>query len=127
MNKIENVNQLDVEIKRLRTAAKEQEVQLKNHLKDIREDFRPENILINSLASVTGIKIDKKEFFKEGLAYALSIIIQRFVLKTERKIEDRTYEFLDNVFERIKRFMGKHTSTDAKREQRKEDKNEASV
>ena len=126
MNKIENIYHLEAEIKRLREVAKQQEVQLKNNFKDIRDDLRPENILLNSLASITGIKIDNKEFFKEGFAYALSIIIQRFVFKTERKIEERTYEFLDTIFERIKKFMGKNSSTEAKQEQRKEDKRDAS-
>ena len=116
MNQIENLVQLNAEIKRLRELKKHQELQLRNNLKGIREDLRPENILINSLSSVTGIKIENKDFFKEGIAYAISILIQRFVLKTEKKIEEKAYEFLDKIFERVKSFMGKHTSPGANRE-----------
>jgi hypothetical protein len=125
MTKIKNIEHLEAEIERLRLLSKSQEQQLKKNLMEIREDLRPENILMNFISSLTGIRFEKKEFFKNGIAYALSFIIQRFVLKTEKKIEEKAYDFLDSLFEKIKSFMGKHTSHEAKREERKENKEES--
>jgi hypothetical protein len=120
MNKIEDIGQLQSEIKRLRDLAKQREQQIKNDLKEIREDLKPQNILWNSLSSITGIKTDKKEFFKDGVASGLSVLFQRFVLKTEKKVEGKIYDVVDAVFDRIKTFVSKFASQDAKREERKD-------
>jgi cell division septum initiation protein DivIVA len=122
MNKIENAAQLNTEIARLKALAKVQEQQLRSDVKELKEELKPHNILLKSVSSFTGIKVDKKEYLKEGLAYALSLIAQRYILKTESKIEERAYEFVDSVFEKIKKFMNKHTSHEAKREERNENK-----
>jgi hypothetical protein len=121
MKKIENAVQLREEIIRLRARAKEQEKNIKDELYRLKEELKPANLVLNTFSSLTGINMNKKEFFKEGLAYALSVIIQRFVLKTEKKIEDRAYDFIDGLFEKIRKFMDKFTSHEAKREHRKEE------
>ena len=120
MNKMENVNQLHAEIARLKKIAKVQEQQIKSDLKEIREDLRPEAIFWNTLSSVTGIKMNKSEFFKEGIVYGISMMVQRFVLKTERKMENKAYDFVDSIFERVKNLVNKFTNADAKRGERKE-------
>ena len=91
-------------------------------LYELKEELKPQNILLKSVSSFTGIKVDKKEYLKEGLAYALSLIAQRYIFKTESKIEERAYEFIDSVFEKIKMFMNKYTSHQAKQDERDEHK-----
>jgi len=125
MNKIKNLEQLNAEIIRLREISKKQEAQLKNSLKELKEDLKPENILLNGLSSISGIRFNDKNFWKDGILYGISMLVQKFVFKTERKIEGRIYDFLDNIFLKIKSFMGKHTSQEAKREQRREEKEDA--
>lgn len=120
MNKMENVNQLHAEIARLKKIAKVQEQQIKSDLKEIREDLRPEAIFWNTLSSVTGIKMNKSEFFKDGIVYGISMMVQRFVLKTEKKMENKAYDFVDSIFERVKNLVNKFTNADAKRGERKE-------
>jgi hypothetical protein len=122
MKKIENIHELRAEIDRLKVVTKEQERLIKNEFKEIREDLKPENILWNSLSSITGIKMNKNEFFKDGIAYGLSLIIQRFILKTEKKVENKVYDFVDTIFERVKNIVNRFTNHDAKREERKEAK-----
>lgn len=122
MQQIENLEQLRSEISRVKAIAKNQERQIKNDLKDIREDLKPENILWNAVSSFTGIKINKNDFFKDGIAYGLSLIIQRYILKTEKKVENKIYTAVDSIFERVKSFVNKFTSAEAKRSERKEER-----
>jgi len=122
MKKIENLEQLRVEITRLKVVAKQQEAQLKNDVKEIREDLKPENILWNAISSWTGIKVNRNEFFKDGIAYGLSLIVQRFILKTEKKVEEKAYDFVDGIFDRVKNVVNRFTNHEAKREQRKSEK-----
>lgn len=123
MKKIENVDQLEAEIARLKGISAEQKKMLKNDFFEIRESFKPVNLLVNGLSSVTGVKMEGNELLKDGLAYGLSVVLQRYVLKTERKMEKKVYEFVDSVIERVKAFIEKFTSHDAKRNERMQDDN----
>lgn len=122
MSNIENLEQLRAEISRMRNLAKQQEQQIKGDIRGIREDLKPENIFYNAITSMTGIHVSKNDFFKDGIAYGLSLILQRFVLKTERKVENKIYDFVDSIFERVKSVVNKFTGSDAKRGERKEAK-----
>ncbi|MCX6292209.1 MAG: hypothetical protein NT126_10660 [Bacteroidetes bacterium] len=124
MKKIENLHELRAEISRMKGVAKQQELQIKKDLSEIRDDLRPENILWNSLSSLTGIKINRNEFLKDGIAYGISLFIQRFILKTEKKMENKVYDFMDSLFERVKSFVNKFTGADAKRSERNEGKDD---
>ncbi len=121
MKQIENLEQLRQEIGRVKAIAKTQEHQIKNDLKEIREDLKPENLFWNAVSSFTGIKINKNELFKDGIAYGLSLIIQRYILKTEKKVENKIYNVVDSVFDRVKSFVSKFTSAEAKRDERKQE------
>src|SRR5689334_6878102 len=110
MKQIENLEQLRSEISRVKAIAKNQELQIKNDLKSIREDLKPGNIFWNAVSSLTGIKVNKNEFFKDGIAYGLSLIVQRYILKTEKKVENKLYSVIDSVFDRVKSFINKFTS-----------------
>lgn len=118
MNKIENMMQLQFEMNRLRNIAKEQEQQLKNDLLEIKEDLKPANLFMNGIESLTGFKINKKDFLKDGIAYGVSLFFQRFILKTEKRMEKKIYDFMDTVFERINSFAHKHTNGEAQRKER---------
>jgi hypothetical protein len=125
MKQIENLEQLRAEISRVKAIAKTQEAQIKNDLKGIREDLKPENIFWNAVSSFTGIKINKNEFFKDGIAYGLSLIIRRYILKTEKKAENKIYTVIDSVFERVKTFVNRFAGADAKRQERKEEREDS--
>jgi stage III sporulation protein SpoIIIAA len=119
-NEINNFTELQAEILRLKNVREEQEQQIKKHILVIKEDWKPENILLNSLSSVFGVKTNRNTFFKESIAHKLSLLMQRFILKTEQKIEDKTYGFTDTLFGNIKRFLDKFINYEAKKEERNE-------
>ena len=52
MRKIENSEHLREEIARLQGQAEVQEQNLRKNLRELRNQFRPENILLNTLSSV---------------------------------------------------------------------------
>jgi hypothetical protein len=122
MKQIENLEELRSEISRMRALAKGQEEQIKNDLKSIRDDLRPENIFWNVVSSVSGLKFQKGNLFKDGITYGLSYLFQRFILKTERKMENRFYTIIDSVFEKIKSVLNKFSGAEAKRDERQQDK-----
>jgi hypothetical protein len=124
MKKIENVHQLRTEIDRLKITARRQEQQIKNDLHEIREDLKPANLLWKAVSSLTGIMINRNEFFQKGIMYGLSIIVQRFILKSETNIESRVYDFVDTIFERVKGLVNKFTGHEAKRAEREEEREE---
>lgn len=121
MKKIENITQLNAEIARLKSLAKEQENLLKNDLLEIRETLKPANLLVSGLSSITGVKITGNELLKDGLAYGLSVLFQRFILKTEKKLEHQVYEFVDTLIDRVKSFLEQFTNQEAKRSERRSD------
>jgi len=120
MSKIENMDQLQSEIKRLRVISKQQEIQIKDDLMEIREDLKPHNIFLNALSSILGINLKKKEFFQDGIARGISVFIQRFILKAERKMENKIYDFVDTVLEKLKDVVNKFAGPEAKRRERRE-------
>ena len=118
MKKIENSYQLYEEMARLKVLISDQEKAIKEDVLEIKENLKPSNLLVNALSSITGFKVTNNEFLKDGLAYGLSILFQRFVLKTEKKLEHTVYEFIDTIIVKVKAFMEKFTSSDAKQSER---------
>ena len=118
MNKITNMDQLQSEIKRLRDQAKLQEAQLRNDYEDLREELKPRNILWNALSSLTGIKLQGNDFFNTGIAG----LLRRFVLRSERKIENKFYDVVDGLFDKIKHFVNKFSGAEARREERSDER-----
>ncbi len=121
MNKVENIQQLHAEINRLKKVAKQQELDIKYNWINVKESMQPATLIWNGISNMTGINMNKQEFFKDGIAYGISLFIQRFILKSERKMEDKVYNVVDGLFDRIKGFMGNFTSSQARREQRREE------
>jgi hypothetical protein len=113
MKKIETREQLQAEISRLETLAKSQEEDLRKQLREVRNQFRPENMAINALSSLTGIKINKNEFLKNGIAVGLSLVLQRFIFKTETNLERKIYSWVDELFDKVKSIINKFSNTGA--------------
>ena len=118
MKKIENIQQLSIEIARLKELISAQEKTLKEDVLEIKENLKPANLLVSALTSLTGVKVTNNEFLKDGFAFGLSILLQRFVLKTEKKLEHTVYEFMETIIQKVKVFLEKFTSTEAKQSER---------
>ena len=121
MNKISNIAELRAEILRLQKVEREQKEKIKNDIKEMGEELKPANVFMNAVSSIFGVRIDKNEFLKDGIAYGISLILQRFILRAEKKFEGKIYDWVDTVFERIKHFMNHFTEPTARREERKEE------
>ena len=121
MKKIKNITQLNVEIARLKVKVKDQEKVLRSDLIEIKESLKPVNLLVSGLSSVTGVNITSNEFLKDGLAYGLALLFQRFIIKSESKIEHKLSVFVETVIEKIKKIMEKFNSSGEKKSERMED------
>ena len=122
MRQIENTKELRAEIRKLQDEAKDQEMSLKKDLLEAKEYLKPENILLNLISSIVGIRIESKEFFKDNIMRGVYTLLQRLVLKAEHKMEDGIYSFIDDLVEKIRKFLHRFVSHEAKREARKEGK-----
>lgn len=104
---ITNRSELRQEIRRLRQDVREQEKGLREEVRSIRDQLQPQNLLMNALAAATGIRIDKNEFLRNGIAVGLSMVLQRFIFKSETTIEKKIYGWIDDLFNKLRFFMGK--------------------
>ncbi len=121
MDKVENIQQLHAEINRLKNVAKQQELDIKYNWINVKESLQPATLIWNGISNLTGINMNKQEFFKDGIAYGVSLFIQRFILKSERNMEKRVYNVVDGLFDRIRGVMRNFTNAQARREERKAD------
>jgi hypothetical protein len=106
-NPIRNRRELSIELKRLEEASQHQLDTIKEDLRLLKDHYRPENILIRTLASVTGIDINRNEFLKNGIAVGIGLVLQRFLFKQESAFERKIYDWVDTVFDKIRRFTEK--------------------
>lgn len=120
MARIENIDQLRSEISRLRVVCKEQEVVIKSDLTKLKEELSPANIILNTISGITGIRLNHRVFEQGGFLYGISLLLQRLMIKTEKKAEDTVYHLVDVLFDRIQNFVNRHTSSGAKKEDRKD-------
>jgi hypothetical protein len=105
MNNIHNIQELRTEITRLKVLSKQQEQLLRADITQIKEDLKPANLVSNAFTSLTGIRLDRSTLLKDGLAVGLSLLLQRFVFKTEKKIESKLTEYLSQLLEKIKQVV----------------------
>jgi hypothetical protein len=117
MPKIENLEQLRFEIARLEKVRFDQESQLKMHITDLRESFKPVNLLLKAVSSITGIKMEKNAFLKDGILYGFSLLFQKVLLKTEKKAEETVHHVVDSLFEKVQGFVNRHTGHQARKDQ----------
>ncbi|MBK6398642.1 MAG: hypothetical protein IPP27_11060 [Bacteroidetes bacterium] len=107
MSKIENSNQLRKEILRLQVELDKKEENLKAKFKEVRDDFKPENIAIRALSNVTGINFVKGDFLKSGIMATISIIVHRLITKQESVLEKKIFSWAENFIDRLKDFKSK--------------------
>ena len=107
MARIENIQQLRSEIERVERLCKQHEDKLKQDLQELKEDFNPLNILLKTISSISGIKLDSKDFLKDGIGFSISLFLQRLILKAEKVVENKVYDFVDTAVEKLKHFMSK--------------------
>ncbi len=102
MNKIKDIDGLRAEIKRLKAQSKQQEQQLKGDLIQIKENLKPGNLLMNMVSSATGVKMERNELLKNGLAIGLTVFLRRIILRTESKVEEKVFEYVDRFSDKLK-------------------------
>jgi len=120
MNKIKNSTELRNEILRLESLSQSQKEGLKKEIFDLKENFRPGNILKSLISDLTGIKVDSESFLKDGFSYTLSLLLQQFLLKTERKFEKSIYTIVDSLIDKIRNLINSFSNPEAKKRERAE-------
>lgn len=99
--RIHNRAQLRHRLNQLNEQLPDQEEKVKAQFENFRSSLSPQNILIHSLSSITGIQINKKEFLREGAIAGIGLLFQRFVSKSESTIEKKVYHVIDLLFKKI--------------------------
>jgi hypothetical protein len=113
--RISNKNDLKNEIRRLRALSQSQEKQLLEAINQMTESLKPENLLLKSFSSLTGININKDEFLKNGFKVGISLILQRYLLKKEILFERKLYDWMDSIFNRVRSYTSKFSNVRAER------------
>lgn len=109
MPKISDIYELRSEIARLKIVASEQEEMIRRDASAIRENLKPMNIVMNILASLTGVQLSKSMFVNNGFVFGLSLMVQRLLLKTENQVADQVHRWTDALIAKINEFMSKHS------------------
>lgn len=118
---VHNIDDLRNEIGKLKTACAADEAQIKKDIEVLRNDLKPENMLLNVVSAITGIRFNREATGKGGILYGLSLLIQRLMLRAEKKAEDAVYGLVDVLFQRIQDFVHRHTSHEARRDERSDE------
>jgi hypothetical protein len=108
MNKITDMRSLRAEILRLRVVADDQENIIRNDVASLREQWKPMNILVNTLSSLTGVQVSKSMFVNNGFVFGLSLVLQRLLLKAENQVSEKVHEWSDALIGKINDFISRH-------------------
>jgi hypothetical protein len=111
MAEISNIEELRAEIARLRTVANEQEARIRLDAAALREQFKPMNILMNTLTSLTGVQLSKSMFVNNGFVFGLSLMLQRLLLKTENQVAEQVHRWTEALIGKINDFMSQHSGS----------------
>jgi len=111
MKKITDMRSLRAEILRLRTVADEQENVIRNDVASLREQWKPMNILVNTLSSLTGVQVSKSMFVNNGFVFGLSLVLQRLLLKAENQVSEKVHEWSDALIGKINDFISRHAKS----------------
>lgn len=106
--KIETYDDLKSEIARLQVKSKEQEQALLEKLHEVRASFSPQNIIMSSLSSLTGIPLNKAEFMRKGVLVALTYVVQKLLKKSELKLETIIANWFNEIGNKVKDFFRKN-------------------
>jgi hypothetical protein len=110
--KIENIDQLRAELSRLQLIARQQEEVINNNLLKIQESLKPENILRSFFSRLTGSDFARKNTFRNVLLQGLSLLLHRFVIKSETKVEEKILDLIETGIERLKKFFNRKARTE---------------
>lgn len=102
---------LRAEILRLRAVADEQENIIRNDVASLREQWKPMNILVNTLSSLTGVQVSKSMFVNNGFVFGLSLVLQRLLLKAENQVSEKVHEWTDALIGKINDFISRHAKS----------------
>lgn len=122
MGKIENMSQLRSEIATLRVKSADQEKHIRQTAGVLREELRPVNLMWSALSSLTGIHFKDGNPLREGIFKGVSSFFQRIILKTEKNLEEKAYDVVDRLFDKMGDFVNNMTDAKSRREQRQEDR-----
>ncbi|REJ81741.1 MAG: hypothetical protein DWQ44_11490 [Bacteroidetes bacterium] len=99
---IENSKQLLDEIQRLEKVCCAKETVIKNRFTEIRENFSPAKVMINSFSSITGVDLNANTFLKRALLVAVTFFAQRWIRKKELSLESKIIEWVQKIFYQMK-------------------------
>ncbi|MFM2207828.1 MAG: hypothetical protein RL213_1803 [Bacteroidota bacterium] len=118
---IRNLDELRNRIRQLKVETKELEKNLLDDYENVKAEFRPENILMRALSKLTGININKGEFLRNGVFMGISMLLQRFVFKTETSFERKVYGWIDRFFDQLKYYTNKFSKSGSVRSEKIEE------
>lgn len=102
------MHELRAEIARLRTVADQQEVIIRNDMASLREQWKPMNLLVNTLSNLTGIQVSKSMFVNNGFVFGLSLVLQRLLLKAENQVSEKVHVWSEALIRKINDFISRH-------------------
>jgi hypothetical protein len=111
MAKISTIEDLRAEIVRLRGVADEQEKIIRKDVSELREQWKPMNILVNTVSSLTGVQVSKTMFVNNGFVFGLSLVLQRLLLKAESQVSEKVHEWTDALIAKINEFISRHAKS----------------
>lgn len=111
MAKISTIEDLRAEITRLRGVADEQETIIRKDVAALREQWKPMNILVNTVSSLTGVQVSKSMFVNNGFVFGLSLVLQRLLLKAENQVSEKVHEWTDALIAKINDFITRHAKS----------------
>ena len=116
MDRISTIEELRAEITRLRMVAGEQEKLIRQDVALLRERWRPMNLLMNAVSSITGLQVSKSMFVNNGFVFGLSLLLQRMLLKAENQVSEKVHEWTDTLIGKINDFISRHAKSPKREE-----------
>jgi hypothetical protein len=118
MSRIRTKEELRNEIRRLQQLSLEKKTRVKKDIDAVKESLSPSGILREIISGITGIRMKKENFIRDGFAYTLSLIVQQFFLKSEKKFEQGIYGVIDKLIDKLRTAVNSFSSHEAKRRER---------
>ena len=105
--RIENMDQLNAEIKRLKVKSEELKVQLKQDYEEIKEELKRMNIFLDTVSNISGFKINRDSLFEKGFSIGLQLLMQRLFMKAELGVENQARHLIEKALAAISRLLKK--------------------
>ncbi len=101
MKKINNKQQLRREIHLLNDVVSTKEAKLKDSFIAVKEDFRPEKFILRAVTNLTGLNLQKGDFFRSGMMATISVLLHRFITKQESVLEKKIFSWANSFIEKL--------------------------